>query len=124
MFAEMEGNLTETTKGGCSRDFSPHSTTPLLGELGGWREPVDLVNPPKLSVILWGGILFSTCCPAFQSNNINDTGDGGLAAAHMACNVFSLLSSSMKKENKTFETFETFNHFIRIFCASHDYFIQ
>ena len=59
---------------------------------------VGLGNPAKLSVILWGGLLlFPTCCPAFQSNSIDDMGDGGLAAAHMACNVFSLLSSSMKK---------------------------
>ena len=81
-----------------------------------------LGNPAKLSVILWGDhFLFPTCCPAFQSNSINDTGDGGrLVAAHIACNVFSLLSSSMKREN---ETFETFSHFIETFCSSHDCFI-
>ena len=88
-FAVTETHLPETTKGGCSRDFSPQSTTPLLGELGDSREPVGLGNLAKLSVILWGGLLlFPTCCPAFQSNSIDDTGDGGLAAAHMACNVF------------------------------------
>ena len=87
----------------------PKSTTPLFGELGelsGSREPVGLVNPAKLSVILWGGPpLFPTYCPAFQGNSIDDTGDGGLGVAHMACNVFSLISSSMKRENETFETF-------------------
>ena len=122
-FAATEAHLPEMTIGGCSWDFSPQSTTPLLGELSDWREPVGLGNPSKLSVILWGVLLVS-CCPAFQSNSIDDTGDRGLAAAHMACNVFSLLSSSMRRENETFETFETFSHFIEIFCASHDYFIQ
>ena len=106
----MEVHLPETTKGGCSRDFSPQSTTSLLGELGELgdsQEPVGLGNPSKLSVILWGGLLlFPTCCPAFQSNSIDDTRDGDLVAAHMACNVFSLLSSSMKRET------ETFSHFI------------
>ena len=67
-------------------------------------EPVGLGNPAKLSVILWSGLLFLTCCPAFQSNSIDDTGDGGLAAAHMACNVFSLLSNSMKREKEIFES--------------------
>ena len=121
-FTATEAHLSETTKGGCSRDFSPQSTTPLfgeLGELGGSRESVGLGNPAKLSVILRGGLLlFFTCCPAFQSNSIDDMGDGDLAAAHMACNVFSLLSSSMKREN------ETFSHFIQIFYAFHDCFIQ
>ena len=93
----------------------------LLGELGGSREPVGLDNPEKLSVILWGGLLLVVPHAAFQSNSIDDTGDGGLAAAHMACNVFSLLSSNVKREN---ETFDTFSHFIQIFCASHDCFIQ
>ena len=124
-FAATEAHLPEATKGSCSRDLLPQSTTPLfgeLGELGGSRESVDLGNPAKLSVILWGGLLlFPTCCQAFQSNSIDDTGDGGLAAAHMTYNGFSLLSSSMKREN---ETFETFSHFIQIFCASHDCFIQ
>ena len=31
-------------------------------------------------------------------------GDRGLAAAHMACNVFLLLSNSMKRDNETFIT--------------------
>ena len=95
-----------------------HPKAQLLGELGklsGSREPVGLGN--HLSSFLWGGLLFPTCCPAFQSNRIDDTRDRGLAVAHMACNVFSLLSSSMKREN------ETFSHFIQIFCASHDCFI-
>ena len=92
-----KARLPETTKGGCSGDFSPQSTTPLLGELGGSRVPVGLGNLAKLSVILWGGLI-PTCGPAFQSNSIDDTGDGGLAAAHMACNVILLLSSSTKRE--------------------------
>ena len=78
----MEAHLPETTKGGCSRDFSPQSTTLLLGELGGSREPVGLGNPAKLSVTLWGGLLlFPTYCLTFQSNSIDDmddTRDGGL----------------------------------------------
>ena len=59
-FAATEAHLPETTKGGCSRDFSPQSTTPLLGELGeldGSREPVGLGNLAKLSVMLWGSRL-------------------------------------------------------------------
>ena len=70
----MRAHLPETTKGGCSSDLSPQSTTLLLGELGGSREPVGLGNLAKLSVILWGGFfLFPTCCPAFQQHGENET---------------------------------------------------
>ena len=112
----LPASLPETTKGGCSTDFSLQSTTPLLEELGGsW----ELVGLGKIGVVLWGGLLlFPTCYPAFQSNSIDDMEDRGLAEAHMACNIYSLLSSSMKKKN------ETFSHFIQIFCVSHDCFIQ
>ena len=116
-----EAHLPETTKDGCSRDFLPQSTTPLLGELGGSQEPVGLGNPAKLSVILWGGLLlFPTCCPAFQSNSIDDTGDGGFAPAHMACDVFSLLSNSMKRENETLGLLVTLlKSFVRPMTASY-----
>ena len=90
-------------------ETSRSKTQPHLGELDGSREPVGLGNLAKLSVILWGALLFPTCCPAFQSSSIDDTGDGGLAAAHMACNVFSLLFSSGEND--------TFSFFIQIFLC-------
>ena len=100
-FAATEAHLPEMTKGGCNRDFSPQSTTPLLGELGelgGSREPVGHSNLAKLSVILWSGLLFPTCYPAFQSNSIDDTGDRRLAAAHKACNVFAAFQQHEERE--------------------------
>ena len=117
----MEGHLPEMMKGGCSRDFLPQSTTPLMGKLGDSREPVGLGNPAKLSVDLWGGLLLSPICyPAFQSNSIDDMGLRGLVAAHMVCNVFSLISSTMKRENETFETLVTsFKSFVHPMTASY-----
>ena len=92
-FAATEAHLSEMTKSGCSRDFLPQSITILLRV--GW------FTRTCWSVIFWVVFFcFPHAARPFKANSIDDTGDGGLAAAHMACDVFSLLSSSMKRERE------------------------
>ena len=76
----MEAHLPETTKSNhLPAVETSYPNSPLLGELGGSRESSGL-------------LLFPTCCPTFQSNRIDDMGDGGFAAAHMACKCLSVVS--------------------------------